>query len=261
MNALMKPADNPITMTSLELVEFINEDRAQRAKDAGADFPSKGHAKLEHDDFMRKVPDVLKEAAPKFSGTASYTVNNAVRSRAIYNFPKREACLMAMSYSYDLQAKVFDRMTALEGGAAPALNMRDPRQMAMAALQLIEVNQELQATIDQQQHKIAADAPKVQGFDRIASSDGSLCLTDAAKTLQIQPRKLTQLLSEKCWLYRRPMGSGWLAYQERIQQGLLEHKVTTGEKSDGSEWSSTQVRVTAKGLTKLADVVRQAGLH
>lgn len=26
--------------------------------------------------------------------------------------PKREACLMAMSYSYDIQAKVFDRMIA-----------------------------------------------------------------------------------------------------------------------------------------------------
>lgn len=168
---------------------------------------------------------------------------------------------MAMSYSYDLQAKVFDRMTALEAGAPPAINLRDPRQMAMAALQLIEVNQELQATIDQQQHKIAADAPKVEGFDRIASSDGSLCLTDTAKTLQVQSRKLTQLLQEKGWLYRRPMGAGWLAYQERIQQGLLEHKVTTGEKSDGSEWTSTQVRVTAKGLTKLADVVQQAGLH
>lgn len=248
MNALLKPTDSPITMTSLELVEFINGQR-------GA-----GESELRHDNFMTKVPKVLGEGGVlKFKDT--YTNPQNGQQYACYRFPKREACLMAMSYSYDLQAKVFDRMTALEGGAAPALNMRDPRQMAMAALQLIEVNQELQATIDQQQHKIAADAPKVQGFDRIASSDGSLCLTDTAKTLQIQPRKLTQLLSEKGWLYRRPMGSGWLAYQERIQQGLLEHKVTTGEKSDGSEWSSTQVRVTAKGLTKLADVVRQAGAH
>lgn len=247
MNALLKPADSPITMTSLELVEFINGQRGE------------GEATLAHSDLLKKVPQVLGGGHGNFSDTYRHPQNG--QTYPCYRFPKREACLMAMSYSYDLQAKVFDRMTALEGGAAPALNMRDPRQMAMAALQLIEVNQELQATIDQQQHKIAADAPKVQGFDRIASSDGSLCLTDTAKTLQIQPRKLTQLLSEKGWLYRRPMGSGWLAYQERIQQGLLEHKVTTGEKSDGSEWSSTQVRVTAKGLTKLADVVRQAGLH
>jgi len=246
MNALMKTSDSPVTMTSLELVEFINSQRE-------ADEPE-----LTHANFLAKVPKVLGETSHSFECDLPDVYGRARRG---YRFPKREACLMAMSYSYDLQAKVFDRMTALEAGAPPVINLRDPRQMAMAALQLIEVNQELQATIDQQQHKIAADAPKVEGFDRIASSDGSLCLTDTAKTLQVQPRKLTQLLQEKGWLYRRPMGSGWLAYQERIQQGLLEHKVTTGEKSDGSEWSSTQVRVTAKGLTKLADVVRQAGLH
>jgi len=50
--------------------------------------------------------------APKFSGTQTYGNNDA---QAIYVFPKREACLMALSYSYELQAKVFNSMTALEG--------------------------------------------------------------------------------------------------------------------------------------------------
>jgi len=30
------------------------------------------------------------------------------RNQPMYPFPKREACLMAMSYSYDLQAKVLN---------------------------------------------------------------------------------------------------------------------------------------------------------
>ena len=47
---------------------------------------------------MLKVPTVLGKAAPEFSGTASYIVNSAKRERQIYNFPKREAMLMAMSY-------------------------------------------------------------------------------------------------------------------------------------------------------------------
>lgn len=105
---------------------------------------------------------------------------------------------------------------------------------------------------------VAAQAPKVEAFERIAASDGSLCLTDAAKTLQVQPRKLTQILQEEGWVYRRPMGSGWLAYQDRIQQGLMEHKVTTGEKSSGADWTSTQARITPKGLTKLAEIVRKS---
>lgn len=104
-----------ITMTSLELVDYINSERKEKALQAGAEFPSKGHAKLEHSDFLKKVLEVLGECAGNFSGT--YKVegpNGGTRDVPCYTFPKREACLMAMSYSYDLQAKVFDRMTALE---------------------------------------------------------------------------------------------------------------------------------------------------
>lgn len=63
---------------------------------------------------MLKVPKVLgDEQSPKFSG--DYTDDKG-RTYPCYYFPKREACLMAMSYSYELQAQVFDHMTALEGG-------------------------------------------------------------------------------------------------------------------------------------------------
>ncbi len=111
MNALISTESNPVTMSSLEMVEYINEQRKQDALAAGSTFPSKEFAKLRHDSFMDKVPEVLGENAPKFIGTQKYGNNN---TREIYTFPKREACLMAMSYSYDLQAKVFDKMTALE---------------------------------------------------------------------------------------------------------------------------------------------------
>lgn len=136
----------------------------------------------------------------------------------------------------------------------PMMVLNDPAKMRTLLLGFTEKVIELEAVV-------ANQAPKVQAFDRIALSDGSLCITDAAKTLQIQPRTLTQLLQEHHWTYRRPMGSGWLAYQDRIQSGLMEHKITTGEKSDGHEWTSTQARITPKGLTKLAEVVRQAGMH
>lgn len=112
------------TMTSLEMVEFINSQR----KD--------GEAELRHDHFMVKVPKVLgEEVAPKFLGTTTY-INGAGAHvpRNIYRFPKREACLMAMSYSYDLQAKVYDRMTALEERQRPISlpNFANPADAARA---------------------------------------------------------------------------------------------------------------------------------
>lgn len=93
-----------VTMSSLELVEFIN---SQRGPDEAA---------LRHDDFMRKVPKVLGEGGLRnYSDTYVHPQNG--QTYPCYRLPKREACLMAMSYSYDLQAKVFDRMTALEAQA------------------------------------------------------------------------------------------------------------------------------------------------
>jgi hypothetical protein len=130
---------NPaVTMTSLELVDFINIERRAQADADGAVFPSKGFAKLEHADFMKKVPEVLGICAGNFSGT--YEVpgpNGGVRLLPCYRFPKREACLMAMSYSYELQAKVFDRMTALESAISGGMPMIDQIDQTMTAAKLI----------------------------------------------------------------------------------------------------------------------------
>lgn len=92
-----------VTMTSLELVDFINGRRAE-------DDPV-----LDHGDFLKKVPKVLGVRAGNFSAT--YEVpgpRGGFRFAPCYRFPKRESCLMAMTYSYALQAAVFDYMTDLE---------------------------------------------------------------------------------------------------------------------------------------------------
>lgn len=102
------------TMSSTEMVDYINAERESKAKAEGLKFPCKKYRKLRHDNFMKKVPRVLGEIqSPKFLGDY---IDDKGRVQPCYNLPKREACLMAMSYSYELQAQVFDHMTALEGG-------------------------------------------------------------------------------------------------------------------------------------------------
>lgn len=71
------------TMTSLELVDFINGQREP------------GEPELRHDHFMAKVPKVLGvEGLPKFRDTYHHPQNG--QTYPCYRFPKREACLMAM---------------------------------------------------------------------------------------------------------------------------------------------------------------------
>lgn len=101
------------TMSSLEMVDYINADRKSKAEAAGLNFPCKRFTKIQHKHILAKTPKVLgEEHSAKFS--AEYK-DSTGRDLPCYQYPKREACLMAMSYSYELQAQVFDHMTALEG--------------------------------------------------------------------------------------------------------------------------------------------------
>lgn len=143
MNTLIL-SDNSkvVTMSSLELVGFINLNRGVRS------------AVLRHDHFMDKVPVVLgEEHAPKFRGIYFDAYE---REKPCYQFPKREACLMAMSYSYDLQAKVFDKMTELEARLtipAPAdLSVMDILHIAM------ESDKGRLLALEQRDHAIATKA-------------------------------------------------------------------------------------------------------
>lgn len=110
------------------------------------------------------------------------------------------------------------------------------------------------------EHKVEEMQPDVEALERIAKAEGSMCITSAAKHLQVQPKFLFKLMSESRWIYKRAGGKAWLAYQDRIQSGVLEHKVTTVERSDGSEKVVEQVLVTPKGLTKLSKMLGISGV-
>lgn len=180
MNALIT-AVNVATMTSIELVDYINSERKQDAERAGVAFPSKGFAKLEHGDFLKKVPEVLGEHAGNFSCMFDVLIGNgATRKSPAYRFPKREACLMAMSYSYDLQAKVFDKMTALERqAAAPAA------PAALSTLEILQIAMESEKgrllAIEQRDHAIATKAQIGSKREATAMATAASAKREAAK--------------------------------------------------------------------------------
>jgi anti-repressor protein len=127
----------------------------------------------------------------------------------------------------------------------PMQALNDPVMMRRLLLTYSEKVLTLQA-------ENAVLVPKAAALNRIAVADGSLCITDAAKTLQVQPRKVFAVLQEQRWIYRRVGCEHWIGYQDKLQQQLLEHKTTTVSRRDGSEKIVAQVRITPKGLSKLA---------
>lgn len=106
------------------------------------------------------------------------------------------------------------------------------------------------------QQQLAAQAPKVEALDRLAEARGAMCLTDAAKALQMRPSDLIGWMQEHTWIHKRP-GTAWLAYQPRITSGLLVHKVIP--RGEGAETRIFgQVLVTPKGLARLAELLQRA---
>ena len=239
---------NEVTMSSPDIVGFINNFRKETAT------VEKPYKELRHDDFMRKVLSVLgEEHAPKFIGTQNYGNNN---TRHIYNFPKREACLMAMSYSYELQARVFDRMTAMEEAlkAKNSFDITNPTHL----IQAIEVQAKLNIELSE---KVAVLEPKANALDQIAETSSSFCIRDAAKTVGVPEKKFIQFLMNQNWIYRAKDGSNTLcAYSKRLAQKVMIEKVTRVIETSKGPQVFTQARITSKGLTRLAAMVRDAGL-
>ena len=172
--------------------------------------------------------------------------------------------LLAIAYaswispSFHLQVnKVFlDYRT----GKLQPVQQRDPMEVlndpaAMRGILLSYTEKVLQL-----EEEVEKAKPVVEAYERIADGDGSMCLTDAAKTLQIQVKKLTKWMQAHSWIYKRVGGTSWVGYQDRIQNGFLEHKVTMTPNSQGGETARTQVRITPKGLAKIAKQIAIGGV-
>lgn len=133
-------------------------------------------------------------------------------------------------------------------GADPIAALSDPATMRGLLLTYTEKVLALES-------KVGELAPKANALDRIADADGSMCITDAAKHLQIKPKALFDFLDRNGWTYRRMGTTARLGYQPKVQAGYLTHKVVMVQREDGTDKIVESVRVTAKGIAKLAALV------
>ena len=134
--------------------------------------------------------------------------------------------------------------------------LRMPAQAPQSLPEALRLAAELAEQAEKQREQISAMIPKTEAYDRIATSDGAMCITNTAKDLQMRPKDLFAWLSAHQWIYKRAGGSGWIAYQDKLQSGVLQHKVTTVERSDGTEKTVERVLVTPKGLARLAKLIQ-----
>ncbi|MDE9539808.1 phage antirepressor KilAC domain-containing protein [Xenorhabdus bovienii] len=232
---ILAPATQAVTMSSREIAELTSKQHHHVVRDIEKMLSELGFNYPEMDDFDSKEFFVKHK---------NYKGRNVIDEIGL----DQDLTMTLMTgYSVPLRHKVSKRWRELETGVAqPQIPQSLPEALRLAA-DLAEQKAELE-------HKVEEMKPDVAALERIAKSDGSMCVTDAAKQLQVKPKSLFDLMSHNKWIYRR-MGTPWVGYQEKIQQRLIEHKVTVVIKPDGEEKTVSQVRITPKGISKLAKML------
>ena len=90
----------------------------------------------------------------------------------------------------------------------------------------------------------------------LSSSPTGLCITDTAKILGIPPKEFFTWLHEHKWIFKRREAKAWNAYQQRLKtQYLVLQPVEVASKT-GKTKVVTQVRITDKGLKRLAKMLQ-----
>ncbi|HHG9580229.1 TPA: phage antirepressor KilAC domain-containing protein [Citrobacter freundii] len=228
--------DHVVTMSSLDIAEMVGSR------------PSDVKRSIER---LAKAGVIQLPPLAKVENKQSVSPNKCT---SVYIFEgdqgKRDSIIVVAQLSPEFTARLVDRWQELEA------RLSKPAFDAMAALNDAEFLRGTLLSYSEKvialEHRVDEMKPDVEALERIAKADGSMCITAAAKHLQVQPKFLFKLLSERHWIYRRAGGKAWLGYQDKIQSGYLEHKVTTVNRSDGSEKIVEQVLITAKGITKIS---------
>ena len=130
-------------MTSLELVALINSERKE------------GRKALLHKNFMVKLEKHPGIDSAKF--LAQYQ-DDTGRTLKCYHLPEREAKLMVMSESLEVQTKVYDRMTALEAVKPPVSTAPVVRDTRTAALIEALIRQD---ALEQEQQRQSAELARI----------------------------------------------------------------------------------------------------
>ena len=201
-----------------------------------------------HDSVLKTIR-ALVERGVVFGNETPYTHPQNGQTYTEFSLDYRNTMVVVSGYSAELRAKIIDRWQELEAKQAPVeLTRMDLIRLAMEAEQERLL---LAAQVEEMQ-------PAVAALERLTESDGTFNVREAAKQLNLKPSQLTTWMSANNWIYKQGAKSNWMAYQPRINAGLMMHKTTAVEGADGITTIRSQARITAKGLTTISKTIEKA---
>ncbi|SBS29112.1 Phage antirepressor protein KilAC domain protein [Marinomonas spartinae] len=142
--------------------------------------------------------------------------------------------------------KAFFEMRDQLHASAPNINQLSKMDILKLAMESEEQRLKLEQTNKQLSQKVEQDAPKVQFAERVYISPDAISVGEAAKIIGTGQRRLFDFLRNIGWISRRNE-----PYQQKIEQGLLNVKLSNFQHPEHGLKQSVTTVVTGKGLTKL----------
>lgn len=205
-----------------------------------------------HDHVLRDIDNLLK-SEPKLGlanfGDTPYIDQQNGQTYRSFDMDQDGFALLAMGFTG--QKALRWKLKYIEAFKVMRSHLTQPRAIDFSdpkvALGFIE---HLSAQVKEQ-------GERLKTLDRLEGAKGSMCITDAAKTLGVARDKLFQFLYIRKWTFKRPGNKNWLAYDDKRRSGYLDHDDHLYSDNLGQERVATRVLVTAKGLVKLAELLEQ----
>lgn len=237
MNEMLNiTGQGPVTMSSREIAELVGS-RHDKVKQSIERLADKGVIALP------PMGEYLETATTPTGGSRVYTTTE-------YRIGKRDSYVIVAQLSPEFTARLVDRWQELEQASqidhAAALN--NPATLRHLLLENVEKVLALEAEVKEL-------APMAASYEFLTRTDGTMCITDAAKVFEMRPKDFFAWLQSNQWIYRRAGNGHFVGYQPKIQQGLLDHRLEEVTRADGSTKITEQVRITAKGMAKLGELL------
>lgn len=201
-----------------------------------------------HDNVKRTIETLSNQGVIRFTQIEETSHEGAgARPVQVYVVDERDSYVVVAQLCPEYTAKLVDYWMATKN-QAPVLDLSNPEHLRNALLGYTE-------KVIALEHQVETLTPKAAALDRISDCTGLFGVREAAKSLKVRQSDLTTLLVNRGWAYR-DRRDVLQPSAEKTARGYVTAVMSKPiRQTDGEERVFSQLRITTKGIARLAQIL------